>query len=63
MKKSSTATIDVHGLLLKAAICYKCGARIYPKTDLETHISRHDPEPEIYRKWAQKPARPWERLL
>ncbi len=39
IKKSNVISLDRQNL--RAAECAKCGAKIYPKTLLEPHLTRH----------------------
>lgn len=48
MTKPKTKTITVNGVQIKAVLCYKCGARIFPEGDLSKHIKRHDLNADIY---------------
>jgi hypothetical protein len=39
--QNNTKTISIDQRKLRAAKCEKCGAKMYPKTLLEPHLTRH----------------------
>ncbi|HEY7317193.1 MAG TPA: hypothetical protein VIE89_06440 [Candidatus Binatia bacterium] len=41
MAQDNAKAIVIENQALPAATCEKCGAKIYPRSHLQTHITRH----------------------
>lgn len=58
-----TAQIKVYGQIYPAAICQKCGMRVYPPEGVWLHEAQHRADAVRYRRswWGgKKAARQWE---
>lgn len=57
------AYIKVHGRIYPAAVCQKCGLRLYPPSGIELHVKQHGPDVVRLRRnyiGGVKPVRKWE---
>ena len=41
MMDTSESAIRFDNNLLQAALCHRCGTKIYPASDMEAHMDRH----------------------
>lgn len=47
-----SGTICVNNIVLQAAICKECGARIYPIRALKSHMEYHERKRQLFLKLA-----------
>jgi hypothetical protein len=38
---SNESAINIDNNVLRAALCHRCGTKIYPASELEAHMDRH----------------------
>jgi hypothetical protein len=52
--ENNSKTILIENQMLQAAECQKCGAKIYPRSLLQPHITRHQRRQRWYLKELRK---------